>query len=60
MRRNLASFSGDQVDAVAYLVNVAVRPGYISNADTAFPYGAGIRDRDEHCMSASGDVATRD
>ncbi|MGZ4583506.1 MAG: DUF732 domain-containing protein [Mycobacterium sp.] len=35
-----------QADAVAYLVNVTVRPGYkFSNADAALAYGNGICDK---------------
>jgi hypothetical protein len=41
----LSSASPAQADAVAYLVNVTVRPGYnFVNADAALSYGRGICD----------------
>jgi hypothetical protein len=41
----LSSASPAQADAVAYLVNVTVRPGYnFANADAALSYGRGICD----------------
>lgn len=42
----LASAPDGQADAVAYLVNVTVRPGYnFANADTALAYGHTICDK---------------
>jgi hypothetical protein len=41
----LSSASPAQADAVAYLVNVTVRPGYnFANADAALSYGRGVCD----------------
>jgi Protein of unknown function (DUF732) len=49
-------------DAVAYLVNVTVRPGYnFANADDAIGYGRGICDKVAHGRSYAaliGDVKT--
>ena len=45
-------------DAVAYLVNVAIRPGYnFSNADSALTYGYGICDRVAQGMSYGQSIA---
>jgi hypothetical protein len=42
----LATSSVARADAVAYLVNVTVRPGYhFANADDALAYGHGICDK---------------
>lgn len=42
----LAAPAPTQADAVVYLVNVTVRPGYnFANADTALAYGHGICDK---------------
>ncbi|AGB22192.1 Protein of unknown function (DUF732) [Mycobacterium sp. JS623] len=43
---SLASPADAHADAVAYLVNVTVRPGYnFANADQALAYGHGICDK---------------
>ena len=45
-------------DAVAYLVNVTMRPGYnFPNAEAALAYGQGICDRVSHGISYSDDIA---
>lgn len=45
-------------DAVAYLVNVTMRPGYnFPNAEAALAYGQGICDRMSHGVSYIDDIA---
>ena len=45
----LAAPPDARADAVAYLVNVTVRPGYnFANADQALAYGQGICDKIDH------------
>ena len=48
-----------RADALGYLINVTVRPGYIfANADAALAYGSGICDRVGEGVSYSRNLAT--